>query len=120
MFKRQCDNHKCFEGEAFLALPYFLTDHESDAFNASCEFGDTSSGGITNYCNAVQFLLRLFAKDRYLDDAMDKLNAVKRRPDEDEVAYAHCLHDSAHNFGPVFVERDLISNQGSLLVIPGF
>ena len=109
VFKRQCDNHKFSEGEAFLALPYFLTDHASDAFNASCEFGDTSSGGITNYCDAVQFLLRLFAKDRYLDDAKDKLDAVKQRPDEDEVAYAHRLHDSAHNFGPVFVERDLIT-----------
>ena len=25
------------------------------------------------------------------------------------MAYAHCLHDSARNFGPVFVERDMIT-----------
>ena len=40
---------------------------------------------------------------------MDKLDAGKQRPDEDEVEYAHRLHDSSHTFGPVFVERDLIT-----------
>ena len=100
VFKRQCHSHNFYEGEAFLALLYFLTDHASDAFNASCRFGDTSSGGISNYCDAVQFLLSLFAKDQYLDDAMDKLDAVKQRPGQDEVAYAHGLHDSAKTLVP--------------------
>ena len=53
VFKRQCDNQKFSEVEAFLSLPYFLTYHASDAFNASCEFGDTSSFGMINYCDAV-------------------------------------------------------------------
>ena len=109
VFKRQCDNHKFSEGEAFLALPYFLTDHASDEFNASCEFGDTSSGGITRYFDALEFLFRLLAENRYFDNAMDKLEAVKQRPDEDRVDYAQRLHDFAHNFGPVFLERDLIT-----------
>lgn len=109
VFKRQCDNHKFSEGEAFLALPYFLSERATDAFESACEFGDTSSGGISNYCEAVQFLLRLFAKDRYLDDAMETFDGVRQRSDEDEMSYAQRLQDCAHDFGPVFVERDLIT-----------
>ena len=79
MFKTQCDKNPISEGAALLLLPDFLTGDAEQVYQNDLELGDEGVGGITSYCHAVQFTLRRYAADRYIDRAVEELRTCVRR-----------------------------------------
>ena len=109
MFKTQCDKNAISEGAALLLLPDFLVGDAEQIYQNELELGDEGVGGITSYCHAVQFILRRYAADRYIDRAVEEFENVRQKDDEDETAYARRLRSKAKCFGGVYSEADLIT-----------
>ena len=109
MFKTQCDKNAISEGAALLLLPDFLIGDAEQIYQNELELGDEGVGGITSYCHAVQFILRRYAADRYIDRAVEEFENVRQKDDEDETAYARRLRSKAKCFGGVYSEADLIT-----------
>ena len=109
MFKTQCDKNAISEGAALLLLPDFLVGDAEQIYQNELELGDEGVGGTTSYCHAVQFILRRYAADRYIDRAVEELENARQKDNEDETAYARRLQSKAKCFGGVYSEGDLIT-----------
>ena len=109
MFKTQCDKNAISEGAALLLLPDFLVGDAEQTYQNELELGDEGVGGITSYCHAVQFILRRYGADRYIERAVEEFENVRQKDDEDETAYARRLRSKAKCFGGVYSEGDLIT-----------
>ena len=109
MFKTQCDKNAILEGAAVLLLPDFLVGDAEQIYQNELELGDEGVGGTTSYCHAVQFILRRYAGDRYIDRAVEELENVRQKDDKYETAYARRLRSKAKCFGGVYSEADLIT-----------
>ena len=101
MFKTQCDKNAISEGAALLLLPVFLVGHAEQLYRNELELRDEGVGGITSYSHAVQFILRRYAADRYIDGAVEEFENVRLKDDEDETAYVRRLRSNAMCFGAV-------------------
>ena len=101
MFKTQCDKNAISEGAALLLLPDFLVGDAERISRNELELRDEGVGGITSYCHAVQFILRRYAADRYIDGAVEEFDNVRQKDDEDETAYVRQLRSKAMCFGAV-------------------
>ena len=71
-FKTQCDKNVISEGAALMHLPDFLFGDAEHIYQNELELGDEGVGGINSYCHAVQFILRRYAADRYIDRAVEE------------------------------------------------
>ena len=109
MLKTQCDKNAIPEGAALLLLPYFLVGDAEQVYQNELELGDEGVGGIASYCHAVQFILRRYAADLYIDGAVEEFENVRQKGDEDETAYARRLRSKFKCFGGVYFEAELIT-----------
>ena len=66
-FKRKSDQDGLEEGAALLVLPDVQTGTDLLAFNNLC----TYANGLPTYPEAVQYLLRQYAKSDYLDKSLN-------------------------------------------------
>ena len=96
-------------GAAILLLLDFLLGNAEQIYQNELELGEEGVGGITSYCHAVQFILRRYAGDCYIDRAVEEFGNVRQNDDEDEMAYARRLRSKAKCFGGVYSEDDLIT-----------
>ena len=92
---------------ALLCLPEYLKDEAQRLFLVTQNLPE-SAGAFTMYPGAVNFLLREFAKDSYIEKAIDKLDAIAQKPDESEDAYAKRLRDATSACGSVHNEYDVV------------
>ena len=65
--------------------------------------------GITSYFQAVQFVLRRYAADRYIDRAVEDFENVRQEDDEDETAWSRRLRTKDTCFRGFYSEADLIT-----------
>ena len=70
------------------------------------ELGNEVFGGISSYCHAVQFLLRRFAADRYIERAVEDFESVRQKDEEEETTYAQRMRAKAGCIGAVYPETD--------------
>ena len=98
MFKTQCDKNDIAEGAVLIILPDFLAGAAETTYLNELELGNEGFGGISSYCHAVQFLLRRFAADWYIDRAVEDFESVRQKDEEDETTYAQRLRAKARCF----------------------
>ena len=100
-FKQQMDANRLSEGAALLICPSFLDGDAKESYENNFDL-PPDQGGFTTWPQAVQFLLRTFAKDAYIEEALVSLDELRQDPDEKEVAYAKRLRKQARRCGSVF------------------
>ena len=114
MFKTQSDKNAISEGAALLLLPDFLIGDAEQVYQNELELGDEGVGGIISYFHAVQFIMRRYEADRYIERAVQEFENIRQKDEEDETAYSRRLRSKAKCFGGVYSDADLITR-----LIPG-
>lgn len=80
------------------------------------EDGDAELGGFTTWPETVQFFLRTYAKDQYLEDAVEKLDRLSQGEGDSVMEFYRKLTRSARDLAGAFSQRELITRfQRSLL-----
>ena len=72
------------EGQAFIALPKLLTGFAKDQYDAVRGSADSSEGGVSNWPEAVQYLLHSHAISAAINEAVSSLRDIKQGPAESE------------------------------------
>lgn len=73
-------------------------------FNQGCEY----LGGFRTYAEAVNHLLRTYAKEMYIESAVADLDKTKQGAKEDELTFGSRRGDKARACGNVFSESQPI------------
>lgn len=75
------------ESQAFSVLLGFLTGFDRRSFRSVLETMTPDQGGTTSLPEAVELLLRSFATNNAIKNAVVQLRDVKQLPKEDEKNY---------------------------------
>lgn len=67
------------EHEAYRALPYFLSKNALDHFRTAGQTSSSDSRAVTNWLSAVQFLLRKYASNANIQEALENLRAITQQ-----------------------------------------
>ncbi len=65
-----------------MIWPSFLEGNARDAFDGHREDGEARLGGFSTWPEAVQWFLRTYAKDEYLEDAMAAMDRMSQNDGE--------------------------------------
>ena len=92
-FKAAADINGISEGAARLILPNFVTGKASTTFTASvhADAVHEDSGAIKTYGDAISWLLRTYAKDRYIQNAINKIQQSRQKIGETEMEFGERL-----------------------------
>ena len=86
-FVEECDVLEMKESQALLALPYFLKEDALRQYRAARD-SSPKEGGVSAWPEAVQYLLRNYATNNAISEAILEFRDTQQRPDEDETAYS--------------------------------
>ena len=114
--KVQSDLNNLTEGTVCLFLPDFLEEPARSQFLAYSDVG-AGTGVMYSYPQAIQRLLNRYAKDPYLEPAIDQFERARQRDYEGENAFGLRLFKMAATFGGAYREHDLISRFYSRTVL---
>jgi len=109
LLKRQFDQAKVGEGAALLVMPEYLGGHARDLFDANFDAVGDDTGGFTRWPEAVQYLLRTYAKDHHIEGFVAEVEALHQAGDENEASYARRLRNKANECAGVYTDQDLIT-----------
>ncbi|CAN8076685.1 unnamed protein product [Agarophyton chilense] len=90
------------EGQAYIALPYFLRGLAEDKYHSVRVLSLASGGGVTCWPEAVQYLLRSCATNSAIQQAILALRDTRQRPGESETDYSSRLNKAFHRCGNVY------------------
>ena len=107
--KTQLDNNRISEGAALSIIPDYLEDPPRDDFLRHCDLGDDVPGGFDSYPGAIQYLLRTYAKDAFLEEALVELEDIKQRESENEREYSRRLMTAVYRLAGAITETDRIT-----------
>ena len=104
----EADTLEMTEAQAYVVLPYLLKGSAKEQFNAvkGTLAGD---GGVTNWPEAVQYLLRTYATNSAIREAILALRDTKPRDGETETAFDARLNKAFHRCGNVHSREDRIA-----------
>ena len=108
-FKSELDGNGRSEGAALLLCPKFMTGDALETFNAQFDLANDGLGGFRTWPGAVQFLLRTYAKDAHIEEALADLDDCVQQPSETEEAFARRLRVKTRRMAGVFTQQDLIT-----------
>lgn len=110
-FKKAADQNSISEGGARLVLPSFLAGKAALAYGASLQADavNTDNGGNSTYCDAVQWLLRTYAKDRFIHQAVQGIREIRQKVGETEMEYGDRLIVAYSRFGGVYTQEEQIN-----------
>ena len=107
--KNELDGNGRSEGAALLLCPKFMAGDALETFNAQFDLANDGLGGFQTWPEAVQFLLRTYAKDAYIEEALADLDDCEQEPTETEEAFAKRLKVKTRMMAGVFTQQDLIT-----------
>lgn len=105
-FVEEADTLSMSEAQAFVALPHFLVGNANKQFRASRNGSRSSSGGVSCWPEAVQYLLRTYATPSAIRDAINSLHALKQQANESELDYSARVNIAHYRCGNVFSDTD--------------
>ena len=112
-FKNACNDTDISEGAAFYLLRYFLEGTALSMFesyqNTTYEDARPGVDCITNYPEAVQWMLLTFAQESYLSKAYNEVCRMQQAPNEHEASFGRRLRVEAMRCGDAFREKKLVS-----------
>ena len=88
------------ESQALLALPYFLKKSALEHFRAARD-AEPEDGGIASWPEAVQFLLRSYATNAVISEALLDLRDIRQKPGEPETDYSSRLMRAVYRCGNI-------------------
>ena len=106
----RCDQLEMDEQEAFTALQVLLAGDAKASFDAGLGIGDSAEDGIYNWPSAVQSLLRTFATDDAINEAVTNLERIKQQPNETETDYWVRL-TKAHSRAGSYLDHELLASR---------
>ncbi len=74
-----------------MIWPNFLLDDALDSFRIHSEDGEDDLAGSTTWPEAVQYFLRTYVKDSYLERAVPDMGRLRQKEGEDERAFERRL-----------------------------
>ncbi len=101
-FTEEADLNGLTEAQALLALPRFLKEDAALAFQTAQSSGQ--SGGVNSWSEAVHFLLTTYATPSAMREAVIRVQEMKQKVAEDELAYNARLSQAIYRCGNVFSE----------------
>ena len=108
-FRNECNANQVSEGGALLLLPKFLEDVALETFVTNFESGDEMTDGFSSFPGAVNVLLETFARDRFIEEAIEEFDTLVQGSGESELAFSNRLRKKNRECGGVFTERELIT-----------
>ena len=110
-FKETADSNGISEGAAGLILPNLLSGKASIAYTASqhADAVHEDSGDIRSYADAIQWMLRTYAKDRYIQEAVNKIGDTRQKTGESEIEYGDRLALAYSRFVGVYPQAEQIN-----------
>ncbi len=110
-FKEKADPNRISEVSAKLVLRYCMAGKAKMAFSAALHVNavDSLSMGIRTWPEAVQWLLRTYAKDSYIQRAVQDLRALRQKDGETETNFGDRLIAKFSRLGGVFSQEDQIN-----------
>lgn len=108
LFKAQCDNNRITEGGALILLPNFLEGEAYELFMSNQDMGEDNTGGFATYPEAVQFLLRSFAREAYIETAVEAFDRLTQNREETELGFSRRLREANRKLGSAYSEEELI------------
>lgn len=73
------------EGQLFVLLPHMLTGEASSQFRVTVK--GSTAGGVTNWPEATQYFLRIYATTNAIRNATQAFRSIKQQLHEDENAF---------------------------------
>ena len=105
----ECDILEMSEAQAYLALPFLLTGSAKVQFRAARSVGRSTEGGVSCWPEAVQYLLRKYAKSAFIRRANSDLRDVRQRDQETEESYEARLSQAVARCGNVHSTHERIT-----------
>jgi len=95
----EADTNGMSEGQLMVCLPHMLTKTAAQQYRAASN--SSRSSGLKYWPEAVQYLLRTYATETAIHEAVDDLDNIRQGPTEDETAFATNHHrPSAQHWQP--------------------
>ena len=107
-FRDEANTLEMTEAQAYVVLPYLLRGPAKEQFVA-VKGSVAGDGGVTNWPEAVQYLLRSYATNGAIRQATLALRDTKQREGETETQYDTRLNRAFHRCGNVHSREDRIS-----------
>ena len=107
-FNQQMDANLLSKGAFLFIFPSFLDVDAKVSYENNFDL-PPDQGGFTMWPKAVHFLLRTFARDAYIEEALARLEELCQDPEEKEVAYAKRLRKQGRRCVSVCTEQDMIN-----------
>ena len=103
----EAENLGMSKAQAFAVLPYYLSGDARKLFNTARR-GKTGNG-VSNWCEAVQWLLRTYADSATIRTAVQEFRAITQHQEEKEVPYGNRIRVAAYRCGNVFTDAELMN-----------
>lgn len=100
----EADINQMTEGQALIALPYFLCGTAESNFRATRRGARTQ--GVNTWPEAVQHLLSTYATPAAIRQAVQEVHDTKQKSEEDELQYSNRLNYSVYRCGNVYTEME--------------
>ena len=107
--KRELDGNGRSEGAALLLCPKFLIGDALETYNTQFDLANDGLGGFQTWPEAIQFLLRTYAKDAYIEEALQELDECIQGTEETEEVFAKRLRSQTRQMAGEFSQQDLIT-----------
>ena len=99
---QEFDTQEMNEGQAIRLLPEFLSGIALRQYTSVSQTAGAHHGKVSVWPEAVQWLLRSFATDEAIRQAVLALREVQQRPSEDEMEFYIRLKDASNRCGNVY------------------
>ena len=103
-FVEEADTLTMSEAQAFMALPQFLTGTARMQYRAARS--GSRSGGLACWPEAVQYLLRTYATQGAIRDAIHHLRSLRQDDKESERTFATRVNEAVYRCGNVHEEDE--------------
>lgn len=100
-FVEEANTNNMNEAQAYLALPKLLSGFALDQYLAVKDTSSPRDGGVTNWPEAVQYLLRAYATSNRIQEAILRMRDTRQQPQEDEETYSTRLNNAVRRCGNV-------------------
>ena len=102
----EADTNSMTEGQLMVCLPHMLTKSAAKQYRAACN--SSRSAGLKYWPEAVQYLLRTYATETAIREAVRDLENIRQSPTEDETAFATRINEAVYRCGNVYDDIEKI------------
>ena len=92
-----------------MSLPYFLDGFALSQYESGIEMVAPEEGGVSSWPEAVQYLLKNYAQNQHISNAITDLRDTRQYADEDEREFSTRLNSAVNRCGNVHSQFEVIT-----------